>query len=121
MTELSSIGLKVRNFITKYTNMSRVTIDRDSYGVLSRSGRALASRGKVLPELTPAGTSRDKDGNFYNRFVVDGHTVFYRFDKFATVDENPHIFLMNTEEAESIHEPMDTAYDTLDVGTEISE
>ena len=94
--------------------MSRVTIDRDWYRTLSSSARALASRGKLTPELEPVATVRDKSGNFYNKFVVDGNQVLYRFNKFATADENPHIFLMDTAVAEKLHEPMDNAYEVID-------
>jgi len=106
--------LKVRNFITKYATMSRVTIDRDWYLTLSNSGRALASRGKQVPELQPEATVRDKSGNFYNKFIVDGNVVLYRFNKSAGAKENPHIFLMDTALATSLHEPIDNAYEVID-------
>ena len=115
---MNNSTVKVRNFIPcSYTlpaGVTRVTLDSNSYGILSRSGRALASKGQSVPELAPIATIRE-NGLFYSKFAIGGVEVLYRFNKFANraTNENPHEFLMDEKVAKSIYEPMEANYSDM--------
>jgi hypothetical protein len=84
--------------------MSRVTLNRDLYRLISDSSR-ISAQDRFLPvaeqRATPlkiVDTIRTKSGLIYKKFVVDGVEIFYRYD--ATSEYKADI-VVKTADAEA--------------------
>lgn len=111
--------LIVRNFISKNSKMSRVTLDTHNFELISGSSKDAAS-GRV-PALTSVGYVKH-DGLNFNKYMIGDVAVYYAWDKSKRGKkvDGPNIFLMDTAIAEKLHKPWaGQLVESLDMGEEL--
>lgn len=106
--------LTVRNIYSNLANgMSRVSIDKANFKLIRNSSFELSQ--KRVPEFKPVETLRSKSGIFYNKYIIDGITILYHYNK--NVDENQHECFMDTTIANSLYKPYVSEYAEIDLDT----
>lgn len=113
--------MEVRNIFQNLVGgLSRVSIDKVSFNLVSESSRisALNSKLPVAEQKTPALVAtevlRNKKGEFFNKYVIDGVELLYKYDFRA---DNAHEIFMDTKKANELYTPYNSEYAVIDLDT----